>query len=237
MKIPQDVYTVNILWYLFYMTETYHHGNLRSDLISSGLRMLNRDGITSFSLRKLSLELGVSHAAAYRHFSDKEDLLRAIFLESSRMFRDALSKSVSPNATGEEALMQLGSGYVHFYLEHPEILGLFSLVPSEQNLLASLFQGMKADATGDTDDCREIGIHSDFPDIEALPQNSAFGLFRSIASAAGDLEPYRGLTEREILLGFWSKVHGMAVLLVTQKNFIPADQMDAVIDRVLRTPF
>jgi len=233
MTIAQDVYTVNILCYLFYMTESYHHKNLRADLISSGLTMLNRDGIASFSLRKLSQELGVSHAAAYRHFSDKEDLLRAIFLESSRMFRDALAKSVRPDAAGEEALMQLGIGYVRFYLDNPEILGLFSLVPSEQNMLFSLFQGMD----GDSADCRELGIHTDFPDIDSLPENSAFGLFRSIASAAGGQAPYNALSEREILLGFWSKVHGMAVLLVTQKNFIPAEEIDAVIDRVLRTPF
>ncbi len=233
MTIAQDVYTVNILCYLFYMTESYHHKNLRADLISSGLTMLNRDGIASFSLRKLSQELGVSHAAAYRHFSDKEDLLRAIFLESSRMFRDALAKSVRPDAAGEEALMQLGIGYVRFYLDNPEILGLFSLVPSEQNMLFSLFQGMD----GDSADCRELGIHTDFPDIETLPENSAFGLFRNIASSAGEHAPYNALSEREILLGFWSKVHGMAVLLVTQKNFIPAEEIDAVIDRVIRTPF
>lgn len=217
----------------FCMTETYHHGNLRADLISSGLKMLNRDGIASFSLRKLSQELGVSHAAAYRHFSDREDLLKAIFLESSRLFRDALSKSVRPDASGEEALMQLGSGYVHFYLDHPEILGLFSLVPSEQNVLFSLFQGMKDDGP----ECRELGIHTDFPDIDSLPENSAFGIFRTIAAGAGGQSPYNELSEREILLGFWSKVHGMAVLLVTQKNFIPADRIDEVIERVLRTPF
>ena len=39
------------------MSESYHHGNLRAELISAGITMLNRDGIASFSLRRLSQEL------------------------------------------------------------------------------------------------------------------------------------------------------------------------------------
>ena len=49
--------------------------------------------------------------------------------------------------------------------------------------------------------------------------------------------PYTDLTEREILLGFWGKVHGIACILVTQKNFIPAGKIDEVIEKVVRTAF
>jgi hypothetical protein len=48
---------------------------------------------------------------------------------------------------------------------------------------------------------------------------------------------FANLTEREILLGYWAKVHGIASILVTQKNFIPEDELDAAIERVVRTAF
>ena len=216
------------------MTETYHHGNLRKDLISAGIKMLSRDGIGSFSLRRLSRELGVSHAAAYRHFSSREELLRAILIETSTMFRDALTASVKPGVSGQEALYQLGAGYVRFYLAHPEILPLFFTIPvKDDDMLMSLLSGLD----GDDPLIRELGIHFDFPEMDSISKSSSFGIFRQIASAAGELEPYRHLSEKEILLGFWSKVHGMAALLVTQKNFIPPEELDEVIEKVIRTPF
>ncbi len=195
--------------------------------------MLSRDGIASFSLRKLSQELGVSHTAAYRHFAKKEDLLRAIFIESSRMFRTALAASVPQGLTGQEALIQLGIGYVHFFLDQPEILSLFTLLPGDQNLLLSLFQGMETDDPISI----EIGSHADCSNIDDLKANSAFGIFRGIASSAQESEVYKNLSEHEILLGFWSKVHGMATLLVTQKNFIPQEGLNASIERIMRTAF
>ncbi len=205
------------------MTETYHHGNLRKELINSGLKMLNRSGIASFSLRKLSTELGVSHTAAYRHFKDREELLKAILIESSLMFQKALESSVKPGTEGEEALMQLGSGYIHFFLDNPEILHLFAMMPSEQNLLISILK--------DTD---RSHLNSD---LETLSRHRSFGIFRETVSAAKKNKLYTGLSEQEILLGFWSKVHGITTILITQKNFIPADKLDEVIERVLRTPF
>ena len=174
--------------------------------------MLNRDGIAAFSLRALSQELGVSHAAAYRHFKNREDLIKEIFREASHMFRDALSATVSPEIAGEEALIRLGVGYVRFFLDHPETLILFNLNPAGQPLLQDVFS--------DADEAR-----------------GAFELFRGIAAGVREFEPYRALSEREILLGFWSKVHGLSTILVTQKGFIPEADIPAVVERLMRTPF
>jgi AcrR family transcriptional regulator len=215
------------------MTEHYHHGNLRNDLITAGLKMLTRDGVASFSLRRLSSELGVSHTAAYRHFKKKEDLLRAIVIKASSLFKDALANAVPPGTDGEEALIILGKVYVHFFIENPEILYLFSMIPNDQNIFLSLLKQMSEDEQIEAG----IAAHSNLVDINHFDNSSAFGIFRNIASVAQSDESYRALSEPEILLGFWSKVHGMATLLVTQKYLIPEDQRDATIDRVIRTPF
>lgn len=215
------------------MAETYHHGNLRNDLIDAGLSALCRDGIAAFSLRKLSQELGVSHAAAYRHFSSKEELLRAILAESSRRFREALAASVDPAIRGEEAMMRLGAAYVRFFIANPEILSLFSLLHSSQEFFSDLFAGLAERDPYTT----EIGPHEGCGDIDSLPEDGAFGIFRKLAESTQENERYRHLSERELLLGYWAKVHGLATLLVTQPNFIPREEVDGTIDRLVRTPF
>ena len=60
------------------MKDNYHHGDLRNALIEAGLKIINVSGKDSLSLRKVASACGVSHAAPYAHFSDKESLMEAI---------------------------------------------------------------------------------------------------------------------------------------------------------------
>lgn len=54
----------------------YHHKNLKNDLIEKGIELVNKNGINQLSLRKVAQACGVSHAAPYSHFSNKEELLQ-----------------------------------------------------------------------------------------------------------------------------------------------------------------
>src|SRR6266700_5995996 len=58
--------------------KTYHHGDLRNALIQAGLEMLSESGAAALDLRKVARKAGVSHAAPYRHFADKQALIAAI---------------------------------------------------------------------------------------------------------------------------------------------------------------
>ncbi|TVR67490.1 MAG: TetR/AcrR family transcriptional regulator [Spirochaetaceae bacterium] len=196
--------------------ETYHHGDLRNALIREGLRMLNREGPAGFSLRRLSRELGVSHAAAYRHFRRREELLEAIVREAGSRFAAALEESVYPEATGEEALMQLGIGYVRFFLRNREVLPLFSVLPGGDSLLASFVRPV---------------------DPESPDTPMGFARFREIALRMHSEARFRHLTEGELLLGYWAKVHGLATILVTNPAFLPEEELERSLERVVRTAF
>ncbi|HWZ19753.1 MAG TPA: helix-turn-helix domain-containing protein, partial [Ktedonobacteraceae bacterium] len=56
----------------------YHHGDLRNALIQAGLEILAEGGAQELDLRKVARRAGVSHAAPYRHFADKQALVAAI---------------------------------------------------------------------------------------------------------------------------------------------------------------
>ncbi len=235
LTITPNVYSVNIFWYIFLMTETYHHGNLRSELIAGGIKMLNRDGVAAFSLRKLSQELGVSHTAAYRHFSSKEELFLAIFQEVSGNFKNALIQSVQGTAgesqTGagrdHRTLTRLGLGYVRFFRDHPEYVPLFSLINSANPFMESLFPGKSGAAAG-----AAAGGGT-----EDLERDEGFELFRSVAGAVRGDEEYRDLEEYEILLGFWAKVHGLALLIVAHPRMIPPERFEESLLRIMETRF
>ncbi|MFO0748918.1 MAG: TetR/AcrR family transcriptional regulator [Myxococcota bacterium] len=56
----------------------YHHGDLARALMDAALGLVQRDGEASFTLREAARQVGVNHAAVYRHFADKTALLAAI---------------------------------------------------------------------------------------------------------------------------------------------------------------
>lgn len=57
---------------------SYHHGNLREALLAAAVQILENEGVDGLSLRALARATGVTQAAPYSHFRDKDDLLAAI---------------------------------------------------------------------------------------------------------------------------------------------------------------
>lgn len=107
------------------MKDGYHHGNLKQELIDTGIRIFNSEGEQGLSLRKVAAACGVSHAAPYAHFKDKEDLLEAMKKNVTEKFTEYLSGVVSAvdgdfEDLIERKIVELGKGYVRFFLENPE---------------------------------------------------------------------------------------------------------------------
>ena len=58
--------------------EGYHHGNLREALIAAALEMIAERGLAGFAVAELARAVGVSQAAPYRHFRDRNALVAEI---------------------------------------------------------------------------------------------------------------------------------------------------------------
>jgi AcrR family transcriptional regulator len=103
----------------------YHHGNLRSALLSQAALIVRERGVQELSLRELAREVGVSHGAPRRHFPDRQALLDALaqdgFVRLGVELRDAA------NGAGEEFQPRLhatASAYVRFATRDAALLAL-----------------------------------------------------------------------------------------------------------------
>ncbi len=100
---------------------TYHHGDLRAALVAAGLAMLEAG--EPFSLRALARQAGVSPAAPYRHFPDRDALESALAVRGMQDLMVALAPNGQTPATSEE-VAELGVRYVRFALARPALFRL-----------------------------------------------------------------------------------------------------------------
>ena len=64
----------------------YHHGDLKAALVDEAIELIAERGVRGFSLAELSRRLGVTVAAPYRHFADRDELLAAVVVQALRAF-------------------------------------------------------------------------------------------------------------------------------------------------------
>lgn len=98
--------------------DSYHHGDLRRALLTEAVTQVEQHGIEGLSLRRISTHLGVSHAAAYHHFTDKAALMTAITVEAFHQLAHALRPHQHHPGTPVDRLTALGVAYVQFAYQH-----------------------------------------------------------------------------------------------------------------------
>lgn len=108
----------------------YHHGDLRAALVVAALELLEAG--EPFSLRAVARRAGVSTAAPYRHFADRDALESALAVHGLRELTAELAarpgKPAKPGKPGKPAssteISELAVVYVRFALRRPALFRL-----------------------------------------------------------------------------------------------------------------
>ncbi|MBL1074803.1 TetR/AcrR family transcriptional regulator [Nocardia sp. 2] len=102
---------------------SYHHGDLRAELLRRAEAALRRVGVDGLSLRQLARDTGVSHAAPSRHFRDKQALLDALAAEGFVRLGSEFEKAAA-TGTFLERLHAMARTYLRFAIDNPALLAL-----------------------------------------------------------------------------------------------------------------
>jgi AcrR family transcriptional regulator len=98
----------------------YHHGNLKEALIRAALDLIAQKGPAGFTFAEAARSAGVSPAAPYRHFRDRDDLLIDVARRGFDLFAAALARAWDdgrPDAFA--AFERVGRAYLDFARKEP----------------------------------------------------------------------------------------------------------------------
>ncbi len=94
----------------------YHHGDLRAALVDTAIVLISERGLRGFSLAEASRRVGVSVAAPYRHFADRDELLAAVAVRALDTFAAMLPGQDAPYDPAQR-LAAMARAYVRFAAE------------------------------------------------------------------------------------------------------------------------
>ena len=165
----------------------YHHGNLKEALIEAARALVAEFGPQGFSLAEAARRAGVSAAAPYRHFTDRQALMGEIarqgYLTLGSKLHEAWNDGLPNPAT---AFLRMGAAYLSFAASDPAAY-------------AAMFQS---------------GLTPSEPPALKEASDKAFAILVAAASRLGARQPGGGAPAdpRQIALHVWALAHGMATL-------------------------
>lgn len=172
--------------------EAYHHGNLREALIATVLDLIGKHGPAGFSYADVARAAGVSPAAPYRHFRDRNALMAEVARRGFERFAADLDAAWNQGRPDPVAAMEAcGRAYLGFARREPASY-------------AAMF-GTGANAADD-------------PHLRAAADR-AFAVLRRAAEAISATYP---APERPpalmVALHLWAEAHGIASLFLAQEG-------------------
>jgi AcrR family transcriptional regulator len=165
---------------------TYHHGNLREALIHAALDLIREKGHAGFTFADAARLAGVSPAAPYRHFRDRDALIADVARLGFEQLEIALTRAWNGGKPDPlAALARLGRAYLAFARTEPAYY-------------ASMF---------------EAGVAPDTDPELVQAGDRVFAILRQAAQALAARLPEPGRPPALMMaLHIWSLSHGIATL-------------------------
>ncbi len=187
-------------------SKQYHHGDLKTSLITAGNVILSRDGADALSLRAIAAEAGVSHMAPYAHFKNKKELIKSIaeagFVEmAATMEAVAAELKASKVVTSAELVLAYGASYLEFATHNPELYRL--MLGQVETTGRKIKKETSVSQLTPTESSIQVSVSPLFSEKTQKP----FLLLKAAFAANDDHAEAKAL-------GAWSMVHGMAALII-----------------------
>ncbi|WP_374547978.1 TetR/AcrR family transcriptional regulator [Rhodoblastus sp.] len=193
---------------------SYHHGRLRQALLAAARALISERGPAGFTLAEAAKRVGVTGAAPYRHFADRNALIAALADEGFQHFNEELGRAWDggrPDALS--ALRRRGAAYLAFARAEP-----------------GLYKAMFGDAGALARQAEDSAARKAFDELV----RSAVAVLRQFHA------PEKGA--RGLALQIWATTHGVAELMLAghfgdktdQASALLEESISALIDAALR---
>ena len=191
-------------------TKPYHHGDLRDALILAAADLIREQASVDFAMADAAWRAGVSTAAPYRHFKDRDALLEAVCHVAFMALSESTRQIAADVDTGtEEGIIAIGKGYVDFVSSHPEF---YDLMWGDMGLraLESVDEGIK---------------------------NSGFYVLVDALTHWCNTQGISDYDAAELAVKLWSSAHGLACLSMNRllDNFLPGGNVPDLLDSMTHT--
>jgi len=98
----------------------YHHGNLKEALVRAALELIAQKGPAGFTFAEAARWAGVSPAAPYRHFRDRDELLTDVARRGFDQFEASLARAWDEGRPDPStAFDRMGRAYLQFAKSEP----------------------------------------------------------------------------------------------------------------------
>ena len=187
----------------------YHHGDLRDALLREATAAIREQGPSAITLRAIARRAGVSHAAPYRHFKNKEGLIAAVSAQGFAQLTQVLLQAQAPFENPLTRFERLSRAYVQFAVANTEIFRL-------------MFSSELADKDA-------------HPEL-AEAARAAFDLVTTTVAACQAIGLVRQGDPADLSIAGWSMTHGLAVLLADQQILATSgEELDALVQQASAT--
>lgn len=139
--------------------------SLRDQLILAGIKELSAHGVQRFSVRRIAAECGVSCAAPYKHFCDKQHFIEAIvaFINARWDARQRAAEQRYRDYPTRRQLLEVSMEYIRFLLENPHFR---SVIMMRYDDMSEDFQAQRGQVSRQTyalvsKYCEEVGMPDD----------------------------------------------------------------------------
>jgi AcrR family transcriptional regulator len=173
--------------------DRYHHGNLRETLIEAALQFISERGPSGFAFADLARAAGVSPAAPYRHFRDRNAVVAEIARRGFETFAQALEQAWNNGRPDPViAIEACGRAYLAFARAEPASYAAMFDTALPMN---------------------------DEPELK-LAADRAFAVIRRAAEAACSSHPGPNRPPAlMVALHLWALAHGTASLFVCRPEY------------------
>ena len=110
----------------------YHHGGLREQLIATTRALVEEKGPDGFSVSEACRAAGVSTAAPYKHFADRNEMLKAVALQGFAEMTASFREAEADHTPGTlEAISAVGNAYVAYAVANPGLFKMMFAAPDD----------------------------------------------------------------------------------------------------------